>query len=59
MVTKQTAATVDEGIAILERSLTQLPNQVRTRVISLKANPSEVISRIQQINGLIVVFEER
>lgn len=59
MVGKEEAATIDEGIKILTESLSQLPENVRTRVIQLKANPGEVISRIQQINGLIVEFEER
>lgn len=59
MVSKDDVVTIDEGIKVLTESLSQLPQNVRTRVVSLRANPGEVISRIQQINGLVVEFEER
>lgn len=59
MVSPEVARSVDEGIARAEQAIKELPKDVRRRIVTLKAMPNEVISRINQINGIIVEFEER
>ena len=59
MVTKELAEEIDKGIKQAQEMLTIMPQPVRTRIAMLKAYPDEVISRIQQINGVLVEFEER
>ena len=59
MVGKELTRSVDEGIKEAEASLRDLPADVRRRIVTLKVLPNEVISRINQINGLVVEFEER
>lgn len=59
MVSRELAQAVDEGIKDAQQSLKELPAELRTRIVSLRAMPNEVISRIKQINGLVVEFEER
>jgi hypothetical protein len=50
---------VDEEIKARESLLSQMPTEVRKRVVELKAYPNEVVSRIKQINGVLVEFEQR
>jgi len=50
---------VDEEIRAREKLLAKLPTEIRKRVVEVKAYPNEVVSRIQQINGVLVEFEER
>ena len=50
---------VDEEIRAREKLLAELPTEVRKRVVEVKAYPKEVVSRIQQINGVLIEFEER
>ena len=59
MVGKEEARRIDEEIQQREALLSQLPTEVRKRVVEVKAYPNEVVSRIQQINGVLVEFEER
>ena len=59
MVGTEEARRVDEEIKQREALLSQLPTEVRKRVVEVKAYPNEVVSRIQQINGVLVEFEER
>ena len=59
MVGTEEARRVDEEIKARESLLSQMPVEVRKRVVELKAYPNEVVSRIHQINGVIVEFEER
>jgi len=59
MVGKAEANIIDEGIKAQERLLAQLPGNVRKRVVELKAYPNEVVSRIKQVNGVLVEFETR
>lgn len=59
MVTKEVAREIDEGISAAEKLVSEMPEPVRTRIVSLKAYPDEVVKRIQQIDGVIVEFEER
>ena len=42
-----------------QKLLDVVPEAVRTRIVSLKAYPDEIVKRIQQVNGVIVEFEER
>jgi len=59
MVSKAEADIIDQGIKASERLLSAFPTNVSKRIIELKAYPSEVISRIKQINGVIVEFQQR
>lgn len=59
MVSKELVKEIDGGIKRAEELVSEMPEPLRTRVIELKIMPDEVISRIKQVNGLIVEFEER
>lgn len=59
MVTREEAGAIDRGIAQAEEMLVVMPPVVKRRVAMLKAYPDEVVSRIEQINGILVEFEER
>jgi len=59
MVGKELSKTIDEGIKDAEDFLREMPEPARTRMISVKALPNEVIKRIQEIDGVIIEFEER
>ena len=59
MVGIEEARRVDEEIKQREALLSQLPAEVKKRVVELKAYPNEVVSRIHQTNGVLVEFEER
>lgn len=59
MVEKEFTQAVNEGIKETREALTEVSQQVRKRVIELKMNPDEVISKIKQINGVLIEFEER
>jgi len=59
MVDKEVAWIIDEEIKARQKLLEEMPPTVRSRVVTLKAYPDEVVSRIQQINGVIVEFQER
>ncbi len=58
MVGKEETRAIDQQIKEAEQALTELPEPLRKRVVTLKLGPREVISRINQINGLIIEFEE-
>lgn len=59
MVTKELAEEIDQGIKQAEEMMTVMPPVVRKRIVELKAYPDEVVSRIKQVNGVLVEFEER
>ena len=59
MVGKEESRRIDEEIKQREALLSQLPAKVKKRVVELKAYPNEVLSRIQQVNGVLVEFEEK
>ena len=59
MVSQEEALRVDEEIKQREALLTQMPSVIKTRVVELKAYPNEVVSRIKQINGVIVEFQQK
>lgn len=59
MVNKGAALTIDEEIRQRQRLLDVIPEPVRSRIVSLKAYPNEIVKRINQVNGVIVEFEER
>lgn len=59
MVDKQVAKTIDEAITRTQKFLSGMPEPVRTRTVTLKAYPDEVIKRIRQIDGVVIEFEER
>lgn len=48
-----------ENISQAKQMLEELPEFLRTRTVSLKAYPNEVISRIQQIDGVLIEFQEK
>jgi len=50
---------IDEEIKAREKLLDVVPVAVRNRIVSLKAYPNEIVKRINQVNGVIVEFEER
>jgi len=55
----QGASAIDEEIKERQKLLDIVPEPVRSRIVSLKAYPNEVVKRINQVNGVIVEFEER
>jgi len=59
MVSKELAGEIDGGIKQAAAFMTEMPEPVRKRVVELKAYPDEVVSRIHQVNGVLVEFEER
>ena len=59
MVGKIEAQRIDEEIAAREKLLAEMPVNVRTRIVQLKAYPNEVVKRIKHTNGVLVEFEER
>jgi len=59
MVDRQIARAIDEEIEARRKLLEEIPPTVRSRVVTLKAYPDEVVARIQQIDGVIVEFQER
>jgi len=59
MAGKEEAQRIDEEITAREKLLSEMPSNVRTRIVQLKAYPGEVVKRIQQTNGVLVEFEER
>jgi len=58
MAGTEEARRVDEEIARREDLLAQMPKEVRTRIVTIKAFPNEVVSRIQQIDGVLVEFQK-
>lgn len=59
MVSKELTKDIDKGIRQAQKLVSEMPEFLRTRTIELKIMPNEVISRIKQVNGIIVEFEER
>ena len=59
MVTQETVQAVDTAIKSTETALANLSATVKKRVVELKAYPNEIVSRIQQTDGVLVEFEER
>jgi len=59
MVEKEFANTIDQEIRSTRKMLDEMPEAVRKRTVQLKAMPNEVISRIKQIDGVVIEFEER
>lgn len=59
MVEKKLVEAIDQGIKKAEDLLAGLPEPVRKRTIELKAMPDEIITRIKQIDGVIIDFEEK
>ena len=59
MVTQELAGEIDSGIKQAESFMSEMPEPVRKRIVELRAYPNEVVSRIHQVNGVLVEFEER
>lgn len=59
MVDPQFSKNVDEKIKETRDALSEMPEELRKRSIQLRMNPNEVISKIKQVDGLIIEFEER
>jgi len=59
MVGKEDVDIVDEEIRRAELALQQSNLIPRTREVVLKKLPSEVISRINEMDSVIIEFEER
>lgn len=53
------AQKIDEKIKHIEKLLTEMHETIRKRVVELKLMPGEIVSRIQQVNGVLVEFEKR
>ena len=53
------ANAMNEEIKERQKLLDVVPQEVRNRIVSLKAYPNEIVKRIHQVNGVIVEFEER
>ena len=53
------AEAINQEIKQRQKLLDVIPEPVRSRIIVLKAYPNEIVKRINQINGVIVEFEER
>ena len=53
------AEAMNEEIKQRQKLLDVVPQAVRSRIVSLKAYPNEIVKRIHQVNGVIVEFQER
>ena len=53
------AEAMNREIKERQKLLDAVPEPVRSRIVSLKAYPNEIVKRINQVNGVIVEFEER
>lgn len=53
------AQALNQEIKQRQKLLDVIPEPVRSRIMVLKAYPNEIVKRINQINGVIVEFEER
>lgn len=53
------AEAMNREIQERQKLLDVVPEPVRSRIMSLKAYPNEIVKRINQVNGVIVEFEER
>jgi len=49
---------INEEIERREKILAGMQKTIQRRVVELKLLPGEIISRIQQINGVLVEFEK-
>jgi len=58
MVDMETARKIDEEIKRREKILSGMQKLIQKRVVELKLFPGETVSRIQQINGVLVEFEK-
>jgi len=59
MVDKEVAQAVDQQIKEARGALLDLPEPLRKRTIQLKMMHDEVISKIKQVDGVQIEFEER
>ena len=59
MADKSVAEAVDEEIKRREKILAEMQKTIQKRVVELKLFPGETVSRIQQIDGVLVEFEKR
>ena len=58
MVGTEVARKIDEEIKRREKILSEMQKTIQKRVVELKLFPGETVSRIQQINGVLVEFEK-
>lgn len=58
MVGEAEARAIDEEIKRREKILAEMQKTIQKRVVELKIFPGETISRIQQINGVLVEFQK-
>lgn len=50
---------IDEEIIRKQKILEEMHEQIYKRVVELKLEPGETVSRIQQVDGVLVEFERR
>ena len=58
MVGVEEARRINEEIKRREKILSGMQKLIQKRVVELKLFPGETVSRIQQINGVLVEFEK-
>ena len=58
MADKAVVEAVDEEIKRRQRILAEMQKTIQKRVVELKLFPGETVSRIQQIDGVLVEFEK-
>ena len=58
MVGTEEARRINEEIKRREKILSGMQKLIQKRVVELKLFPGETVSRIQQINGVLVEFEK-
>jgi len=58
MVDKVVVEAVDAEIKRKEKILAEMQKTIQKRVVELKLFPGETVSRIQQIDGVLVEFEK-
>jgi len=58
MAGTEEARRIDEEIKRREKILSGMQKLIQKRVVELKLFPGETVSRIQQINGVLVEFEK-
>ena len=56
---KHVSKVIDEEIERREKILAEMQKTIQKRVVELKLFPGETVSRIKQVDGVLVEFEKR
>ena len=59
MVGSDEKRALDLEIQDAREALAGMPQEILRRTVELKMTPNEVISKIKQVDGLIIEFEDR